>query len=207
MARLIDIHPQNPQQRAVEQAVDVVRSGGLLAYPTDSGYALGAQLGSKEALDRIRSIRRLDDKHHFTVVCKDFAQLGQFVHVDNAIFRAVKNATPGPYTFILPATREVPRRMLHAKKKTVGARIPDHVVVQALLAELGESLLSSTLILPGQSEAMTEGWLVKEELDHQIEAVVESGDVTADPTTVIDFVDGVPEVLREGAGDVSRFVA
>ena len=206
MARLIDIHPQNPQPRAVEQATEIVRGGGLLAYPTDSGYALGAQLGNKEALDRIRAIRRLDDKHHFTVVCKDFAQLGQFVHVDNAIFRAVKNATPGPYTFILPATREVPRRMLHAKKKTVGARIPDHAVVQALLASLGEPLLSSTLILPGETEAMTESWLVKEELDHQVDAVVESGEVTADPTTVIDFVDGVPEVLREGAGDVARFV-
>ncbi|WP_375003644.1 L-threonylcarbamoyladenylate synthase [Aeromicrobium sp. CTD01-1L150] len=206
MARLIDIHPQNPQPRAVEQAMQVVLDGGLLAYPTDSGYALGAQLGNKDALERIRAIRRLDDKHHFTVVCKDFAQLGQFVHVDNAIFRAVKNATPGPYTFILPATREVPRRLLHAKKKTVGARIPDHVVVQALLASLGEPLLSSTLILPEQEEAMTEGWLVKEELNHQVDAVVESGDVTADPTTVIDFADGTAEVVREGAGDSSRFL-
>ncbi len=186
--------------------MQVVLDGGLLAYPTDSGYALGAQLGNKDALERIRAIRRLDDKHHFTVVCKDFAQLGQFVHVDNAIFRAVKNATPGPYTFILPATREVPRRLLHAKKKTVGARIPDHVVVQALLASLGEPLLSSTLILPEQEEAMTEGWLVKEELNHQVDAVVESGDVTADPTTVIDFADGTAEVVREGAGDSSRFL-
>ncbi|MGJ9412271.1 L-threonylcarbamoyladenylate synthase [Aeromicrobium sp. CF4.19] len=206
MARLIEIHPENPQQRAVDQATQVLRDGGLVAYPTDSGYALGAQLGNKDALDRIRSIRQLDDKHHFTVVCKDFSQLGQFVHVDNAIFRAVKNATPGPYTFILPATREVPRRMLHAKKKTVGARIPDHVVVQALLGALDEPLLSSTLILPGEQEAMTQGWLVKEELDQQVDAVIESGEVTADPTTVIDFVDGVPEVVREGAGDTSRFV-
>ena len=205
MARLIDIHPQNPQQRAVEQTVAVLRDGGLIAYPTDSGYALGAQLGNQSALERIRSIRRLDDKHHFTVVCRDFAQLGQFVHVDNAVFRAVKNATPGPYTFILPATREVPRKMLHPKKKTVGARIPDHVVVQALLAELGEPLLTSTLILPGETEAMTESWIVKDELDQQVDVVVESGDVSAEPTTVIDLSDGVADIVRVGAGPTDRF--
>lgn len=205
MARLIDIHPQNPQSRAIEQTVAVLRDGGLIAYPTDSGYALGAQLGNPSALERIRSIRELDDKHHFTVVCRDFAQLGQFVHVDNAVFRAVKAATPGPYTFILPATREVPRKMLHPKKKTVGARIPDHVVVQALLAELGEPLLTSTLILPGETEAMTESWIVKDELDQQVDVVVESGDVSAEPTTVIDLSDGVAEVVRVGAGPTDRF--
>lgn len=205
MARLIDIHPQNPQSRAVEQTVAVLRDGGLIAYPTDSGYALGAQLGNPSALERIRSIRQLDDKHHFTVVCRDFAQLGQFVHVDNAVFRAVKAATPGPYTFILPATREVPRKMLHPKKKTVGARIPDHAVVQALLAELGEPLLTSTLILPGETEAMTESWIVKDELDQQVDVVVESGDVSAEPTTVIDLSDGVAEVVRVGAGPTERF--
>lgn len=205
MARLIDIHPQNPQPRAVEQTVSVLRDGGLIAYPTDSGYALGAQLGNQAALDRIRSIRQLDDKHHFTVVCRDFAQLGQFVHVDNAVFRAVKSATPGPYTFILPATREVPRKMLHAKKKTVGARIPDHAVVQALLAELGEPLLTSTLILPGETEAMTESWMVKDELDQQVDVVVESGDVSAEPTTVIDLSDGVADIVRVGAGPTDRF--
>ncbi|MGI9084736.1 MAG: L-threonylcarbamoyladenylate synthase [Aeromicrobium sp.] len=206
MARYIDIHPENPQQRAVDQAVSVVRDGGLVAYPTDSGYALGSQLGNKDALERIRTIRQLDDKHHFTLVCRDFAQLGQFVHVDNAVFRAVKSATPGPYTFILPATAEVPRRLLHPKKRTVGARIPDHVVVQALLAALGEPLLSSTLILPGETEAMTEGWEVKEELDHLVDAVIESGEVAAAPTSVIDFVDGVADVVRAGAGDIARFV-
>jgi tRNA threonylcarbamoyl adenosine modification protein (Sua5/YciO/YrdC/YwlC family) len=205
MARYIDIHPDNPQQRTVEQAIAVVRDGGLIAYPTDSGYALGAQLGNREALDRIRAIRGLDDKHHFTLVCRDFAQLGQFVHVDNAVFRAVKNATPGPYTFILPATSEVPRRLLHPKKRTVGARIPDHAVVQALLAALGEPLLSSTLILPGETEAMTEAWEVKEALDNAVDAVIESGEVAADPTTVIDFVDGVPEIVRAGAGTTARF--
>jgi len=206
MARYIDIHPENPQQRAVDQAVSVVRDGGLVAYPTDSGYALGSQLGNKDALERIRTIRQLDDKHHFTLVCRDFAQLGQFVHVDNAVFRAVKSATPGPYTFILPATAEVPRRLLHPKKRTVGVRIPDHVVVQALLAALEEPLLSSTLILPGETEAMTEGWEVKEELDHLVDAVIESGEVAAAPTSVIDFVDGVADVVRAGAGDIARFV-
>lgn len=206
MARFIEIHPDNPQQRAVDQAVRVLEDGGLVAYPTDSGYALGAQLGNKDALDRIRAIRQLDDKHHFTLVCRDFAQLGQFVHVDNAVFRAVKSVTPGPYTFILPATAEVPRRLLHPKKKTVGARIPDHAVVQALLAALGEPMLSSTLILPGETEAMTEGWQVEEDLGQLVDAVVESGDVAASPTTVVDFVDGVPEVVRAGAGAVARFV-
>src|SRR3954452_23660248 len=155
MARIIDIHPDNPQQRSVDQAAAILQDGGLIAYPTDSGYALGAQLGNKDALDRIRTIRKLDAKHHFTLVCKDFAQLGQFVQVDNSIFRAVKNATPGPYTFILPATREVPRRLLHEKKKTVGLRIPSSKVVQALLSTLGEPILSTTLILPGSTEAMT----------------------------------------------------
>ncbi len=205
MARIIDIHPQNPQPRAVQQAVSVLTDGGLIAYPTDSGYALGAQLGNADALERIRTIRQLDDKHHFTLVCREFAQLGQLVNLDNAVFRAVKNATPGPYTFILPATREVPKRMLHPKKKTVGVRIPDHEVVRALLDELGEPLLTSTLILPGQDEALTESWVVQDELDGQVDAIVESGDVTAEPTTVVDFVDGVPEVVRAGAGEVSRF--
>lgn len=206
MARFIDIHPDNPQQRAVDQATAIISDGGLIAYPTDSGYALGAQIGNKDALDRIKAIRALDDKHHFTLVCKDFSQLGQFVHVDNAIFRAVKNATPGPYTFILPATKEVPRRLLHDKKKTVGVRIPDSRIVSALLDALGEPILSTTLILPGSTEAMTTAWEISEELDGRIEAVIESGvDVIPEPTTVIDFSDGHAEILRVGAGDPSPF--
>jgi tRNA threonylcarbamoyl adenosine modification protein (Sua5/YciO/YrdC/YwlC family) len=206
MARFIEIHPDNPQQRSVDQAAAVIRDGGLIAYPTDSGFALGAQLGNKDALERIRTIRQLDDKHHFTLVCKDFAQLGQFVHVDNAIFRAVKSATPGPYTFILPATREVPRRLLHEKKKTVGVRIPDSKIVTALLASLGEPMLSTTLILPGSTEPMTTAWEITEALDGQVDAVVESGaDVIAEPTTVIDFSDGFAEVIRVGAGDPAPF--
>ncbi|CCH76368.1 conserved hypothetical protein [Nostocoides japonicum T1-X7] len=205
MARYLEIHPDNPQPRAVSQVVAVLRDGGLVAYPTDSGYALGAQLGDQRAKDRIRDIRQLDEKHHYTVVCKDFAQLGQFVHVDNRVFRAIKAATPGPYTFILPATHEVPRKLLHPKKRTIGVRIPDHRVVQAILAELGEPMLSSTLILPGETDAMTDGWSVKETLDHVVDAVVESGETSAEPTTVVDLSDDVAEVLRVGAGDPSRF--
>lgn len=205
MAKFFDVHPEDPQPRAIAQIADVVRSGGLIAYPTDSCYALGAQLGNKEALDRIRAIRRLDSKHHFTLVCRDFAQLGQFVHVDNKVFRSIKSTTPGSYTFILPATKEVPRRLLHPKKKTVGVRIPDHRMVQALLDELGEPLLSSTLLLPDQETPLTQGWEIKEELDYVVDAVIDSGDCGAEPTTVVDFSSGTGEIVRRGMGDTSRF--
>ncbi|KFU79184.1 tRNA threonylcarbamoyl adenosine modification protein, Sua5/YciO/YrdC/YwlC family [Amycolatopsis lurida] len=205
MARYFDVHPENPQRRAIGQVVDILREDGLIAYPTDSCFALGCQLGNRQGIDRIRSIRKLDDRHHFTLVCQDFAQLGQFVHVDNAVFRAVKASTPGSYTFILPATKEVPRRLLHAKKKTVGVRIPDHVVTQALLGELGEPLLSSTLLLPDQEEPMTQGWDIKERLEHVVDAVIDSGECGVEPTTVIDFSSGEPEIVRRGAGDTSRF--
>ncbi len=157
MARFLDVHPVDPQPRTIAQAVTLLREDGLLAYPTDSGYALGIQLGNRDGLDRIKRLRDLDDRHHFTLVCRDFAQLGQLVKLDNAAFRAVKSATPGPYTFILPATSEVPKRLMHPKKRTVGVRIPEHPVVQALLEELGEPLLSSTLLLPGETEPMTDG--------------------------------------------------
>jgi tRNA threonylcarbamoyl adenosine modification protein (Sua5/YciO/YrdC/YwlC family) len=150
MAKYFDVHPENPQQRSISNVVDLIRSGALVAYPTDSCFALGCQLGNRDGIGRIRSIRNLDDRHHFTLVCQNFAQLSQFVHVDNDVFRAIKAATPGSYTFILPATKEVPRQLLHPKKKTVGVRIPDHVVAQALLANLGEPLLSSTRLLPGE---------------------------------------------------------
>jgi tRNA threonylcarbamoyl adenosine modification protein (Sua5/YciO/YrdC/YwlC family) len=205
MARYFDIHPDNPQRRSIGQVVDLLREDGLIAYPTDSCYALGCQLGNREGIDRIRTIRQLDDRHHFTLVCENFSQLGQFVHISNAVFRSIKAATPGSYTFILPATKEVPRRLLHAKKKTVGVRIPDHIVTQALLEELGEPLLSSTLLLPDEEEPMTQGWEIKELLDHQLDAVVDSGDCGTEPTTVIDFSDDVPEVVRVGAGDPAPF--
>ena len=180
-------------------------AGDLIAYPTDSGYALGAQIGNRDALDRIRTIRDLDAKHHFTLVCRDFAQLGQFVHVDNSIFRAIKSATPGAYTFILPATHDVPKRLLHPKKLTVGVRIPGVPVVRALLEELGEPLVSSTLLLPGEEQPMTQGWEIKETLDHAVDAVVDAGECGTEPTTVIDLSGSEPEVLRVGGGDPSRF--
>ena len=158
MARYFDIHPANPQRRSLTQVADIVRAGGVIAYPTDSCYALGCQLGNRDGMARIRSIRGLGDRHHLTLLCQDFAQLGQFVFVPNPVFRAIKAATPGSYTFILPATKEAPRILQHPRKKTVGVRIPRHVVSQALLAELGEPLVSSTLLLPGQDEPMTQGW-------------------------------------------------
>ncbi|RIV41163.1 L-threonylcarbamoyladenylate synthase [Micromonospora radicis] len=206
MARYFDVHPDNPQPRLIGQVVDLVRRDGLIAYPTDSCFALGCQLGNKDGMDRIREIRQLDAGHHFTLVCRDFAQLGQFVQLDNAVFRAVKAATPGRYTFILPATREVPRRLLHPRKRTVGVRIPEHPVTRALLDELGEPLLSSTLLLPGDDEPLTQGWEIKERLDHTVDAVLDAGDCGTEPTTVVDFSDGEPEIVRVGAGDPTRFV-
>ncbi|GAA1258182.1 L-threonylcarbamoyladenylate synthase [Pseudonocardia aurantiaca] len=205
MARYFDVHPVDPQRRAIVQVVEIVRSGGLIAYPTDSCYALGCQLGEAKGIERIREIRDLDDKHHFTLMCRDFAQLGQLVQISNQVFRAIKSATPGSYTFILPASKEVPRRLLHPKKKTVGVRIPQHVVTQALLAELGEPLLSSTLLLPDEPEPLTTGWEIKERLDHAVDAVLDSGECGTVPTTVVDFSEGEPEIVRRGAGDPSRF--
>jgi tRNA threonylcarbamoyl adenosine modification protein (Sua5/YciO/YrdC/YwlC family) len=205
VARYLDIHPDNPQERLLPQVVDALQDDALIAYPTDSGYALGCRIGNRDARDRILRIRGLDDRHHFTLVCKDFSQLGQLAHVDNAAFRAIRAATPGPYTFILPATPDVPKRLLHPKKRTVGVRIPDHTVVHALLDLLGEPLVSTTLILPEETEPRTMGWDIKEELDHVVDVVVDAGETPAQPTTVVDWSGGAPEVLRVGAGDPSRF--
>lgn len=205
MARYFDVHPASPQRRSIVAVADIVRGGGVIAYPTDSCYALGCQLGNSGGIARIRAIRQLDEKHHLTLVCQDFAQLGRFVHVPNGVFRAVKAATPGSYTFIFKATKEVPRRLQHPGKKTVGARIPRHVVAQALLAELGEPLVSTTLLLPGHDEPMTQGWEIAEELGQVVDAVIDSGDCGTEPTTVIDFSDDEPEIIRRGAGDPSIF--
>ncbi|SES43670.1 tRNA threonylcarbamoyl adenosine modification protein, Sua5/YciO/YrdC/YwlC family [Streptomyces sp. yr375] len=205
MAKYYDVHPENPQPRIISQVAAAIRADALIAYPTDSCYALGCRLGSKDGIDRIRAIRELDDRHHFTLVCQDFAQLGQFVRVDKDVFRAIKASTPGSYTFILPATKEVPRMLQHPKKKTVGVRIPDHVATQALLAELGEPLLSSTLLLPGEAQPMTQGWEIKDRLDHVVDGVLDSGDCGTEPTTVVDFSDGEAKIVRHGAGDTSRF--
>ncbi|SDJ45326.1 tRNA threonylcarbamoyl adenosine modification protein, Sua5/YciO/YrdC/YwlC family [Frankineae bacterium MT45] len=206
MARYLDIHPENPQPRAITQLVAQIRDDALIAYPTDSCFALGCQIGNRDGLNRIREIRHLDEHHHFTLMCHDFAQLAQFVHVPNSVFRMVKASTPGSYTFILPATRDVPKRLLHPKKKTVGVRIPKHTFVQSLLSELGEPLLSSTLLLPDQEEPMTQAWEIKELLDNQVDAVVESGECGTEPTTVVDLSGDEPEVVRVGAGDPSRFL-
>jgi tRNA threonylcarbamoyl adenosine modification protein (Sua5/YciO/YrdC/YwlC family) len=206
VARFWDVHPVDPQPRVIRKVVDVVRQGGLVVYPTDSCFAFGCRLGNADGLQRIRQIRGLDERHHFTLVCRDFAQLGQFVHIDNAVFRLVKASTPGSYTFILPATREVPRRMLHPRKQTVGVRIPKHVVTQALLTELGEPLVSSTVLLPGDEEPMTQAWEIKDRLEHLVDGVLDSGDCGLEPTTVVDLSGPEPEVQRVGAGDPSRFL-
>lgn len=205
-----DIHPVDPQHRLVSQVATRLDEGQLIAYPTDSGYALGCKLGNREGLDRIRRIRHLDDRHHFTLVCSNFSQLGHFVIVSNAYFRLVKSLTPGPYTFILPATHEVPRRMQHPKKRTVGVRIPGTPLVESMLNALGEPLQSSTLIMPGHSDAMGVGWEVAETLEHLVDVVIDSAPdgvgVSTEPTTVIDLSGPEPIVEREGAGDISRFI-
>lgn len=205
MATYYDVHPVNPQPRSITQVVQTMEQGGVVAYPTDSGFALGCQMANHDGLARMREIRGLDDKHHFTLLCRDFAQLGQLVQIDNHVFRAVKAATPGCYTFILPATSEVPRKLLHPKKRTVGVRIPDHTVAQAMLTEIGEPLVTTTLLLPGEDEPPVDGWEIKERLDHLVDAVIDSGDAGREPTTVIDFSDGYAEIVRKGAGDPAPF--
>ncbi|WP_029089834.1 L-threonylcarbamoyladenylate synthase [Brevibacterium album] len=204
-AKILTIHPVDPQPRLIRQAAEVIASGGLIAYPTDSGYALGCALENRSGVDRIIRIRRLDQKHHFTLMCHDFAQLGQFVIIDNAAFRAVKSLTPGPYTFIMKATKEVPRKMMHPKKHSVGARIPQNPTALALVEEVGEPLLSSTLILPGHTDAMTDSLAVSDEIGNDVDLIVDSGEPGTEPTSVIDFTEGAAIVRREGAGDVSRF--
>ena len=205
MAKYFDVHPQDPQPHSIAQVAAMLRDDAIIAYPTDSCYALGCRLDNPTGGERIRVLRSLDDKHHLTLVCADFAQLGQLVQLNNAAYRAIKASTPGPYTFILPATKEVPRRLAHPKKRTVGVRIPDHPVVRALLRQLGEPMVSSTLLLPDDDEPMTDGWQIKEQLDHVIDAVVDAGDCGTEPTTVVDWSEGFPEVVRVGAGDPARF--
>lgn len=205
MAQYYDVHPDNPQPRKINQVVQILNDGGLVAYPTDSGYALGCRLGNAEGIARIKRIRQLDEKHHFTLVVDEFAKLGAYVDMDNWVFRSIKSVTPGSYTFILPATREVPKMMQHPKKRSVGVRIPHHTTVHALLNALGEPMLSSTLLLPGQDESPTDGWHIKELLDHDVDAVLDCGEVTSDPTTVVDMTGADPVVLRVGAGDPAPF--
>lgn len=203
MARYFDVHPRDPQPRSIGQVVDLIRNDALIVYPTDSCYAFGCRMDNRSGPERIRAIRELTDRHDFTLVCADMSQVGHLVRLGNADFRTIKAATPGPYTFILPATKEVPRRLANPRKKTVGIRIPDHPVVRAILRELGEPLLSSTVLLPGDDDPMTEGWQIKEELDHVVDAVIDGGDCGTEPTTVVDLSSGVPEVTRKGAGDLA----
>lgn len=210
MVSYIDVHPVNPQPRNIARVAGILRDGGLIAYPTDSGYALGCALDNRDGLDRIRAIRKLDQKHHFTLMCRDFAQLGQFVIVGNAAFRTIKALTPGPYTFILKATKEVPRRTLHAKRHSVGVRIPDNRVTLDLVEEMGEPILSSTLILPSEDAsdpqvAETTAWEIEDKIGHALDAIIDGGDVGGEPTTVVDFSEDEPVIRREGAGDLSRF--
>ena len=206
MAQYFQIHPDNPQPRLIRQAVEILRSGGVVAYPTDSSYALGCTIGNKEAMEKIRRIRRVDDDHNFTLVCRDLSELSVYARVDNEGYRLLKRFTPGPYTFILGATREVPRRLQHPKKKTIGLRVPDFPIVTSLLEQLDEPILSSTLIMPGESLPMNDAEEIRELLEHQIEMVIDGGPCDLEATTVVDLESGVPKVLRAGKGDPSVFL-
>ncbi|MGB6977442.1 MAG: L-threonylcarbamoyladenylate synthase [Gammaproteobacteria bacterium] len=206
MGQLFHIHPDNPQLRLIRQAVAIVQQGGVIVYPTDAAYALGCQIGEKTAQDRIRQLRQLDPQHHFTLICRDLSQVANYATVDNPTFRLLKAYTPGPYTFILPATHEVPRRLQHPKRKTIGLRIPHHAVTQALLAELGQPLLSVTLSLPGDDRPLTDPEEISHRLQSQVDLIILSGAGEIIPTTVIDLVSGVPKVIREGKGDPRPFL-
>jgi tRNA threonylcarbamoyl adenosine modification protein (Sua5/YciO/YrdC/YwlC family) len=205
MSQFFQVHPDNPQKRLINQAVDILRKGGVIAYPTDSGYALGCHLGDKSASDRIKRIRKLDDKHNFTLVCRDLSDIGTYAKVDNTTYRLLKTYTPGAYTFILDATSEVPRRLLHPKRRTIGVRVPDNAVVHALLGELGEPIMSSTLILPGETEPMTDPEDIRDALEHELDLIIDGGFCGMEATTVVNFTSGNPEVTRVGKGDPSPF--
>ena len=204
MAQFFAIHPENPQERLVKQAAEIVRQGGVIVYPTDSCYALGCQMGNKEAMERILAIRQIDLKHHLTLMCADLSELGTYAKVDNSQFRQLKAATPGAYTFILPATKEVPNRTLHPKRKTIGLRVPDNKIALALLAELGEPMLSCTLMLPEETEPQTDPYEIRNLLEHAVDLIIDGGWCGTEPTTVIDMTDGT-ELIRQGAGDTSVF--
>jgi len=200
LSQYFELHPQNPQPRLLRQAVQILQGGGLIAYPTDSCYALGCHIGDVAALERIRRLRAADRHHQFTLVCADLAQIARFARVETWQFRILKSATPGPFTFLLPATRETPRRLQHPQRRTIGVRIPDHVVPRALLALLGEPIMSSTLLLPGEEMPLNDGREIRARLEHQIDAVLDSGSCGLQPTTVIDLSVSPPVVLRQGLG-------
>lgn len=205
MAQYFNIHPDDPQQRLIRQAAEIFRNGGVVAYPTDSSYALGCMLGNKDAQERIRAIRGVDEDHHFTLVCRNLAEIAVYARVDNSQFRLLKANTPGSYTFILQASREVPRRLQHPKRSTIGLRVPDHAVTLALLEELDEPLLSMTLMLPGDDAPLSEAWEIRDRLERQVDLVIDAGACDVQPTTVIDLTGDAPELVRLGKGDPARF--
>ena len=203
MARLIELHPEDPQPRRIAAIAQIMRSGGLIAYPTDSSYAFGCHIGDKRCIDRIHRIRRTDKKHNFTLVCKDLSEISLYARVDNWAYRMIKSMTPGPYTFILPATREVPKRLQNPKRRTIGIRVPDHVVVQAILDSLGEPIMSSTLLLPDDDTPLTDPHDIEARIGRQVDVIIDAGPTGIEPTTVIDLSHGSVEILRVGLGDVS----
>lgn len=205
MTRYLSIHADDPQPRMLAQAAEILRAGGVLAFPTDSCYALGCCLGDKEAVERIRQIRNVDDRHHLTLMCRDLSEIAQFARVDNAQYRLLKATTPGSYTFILEGTKELPRRVLHPKRKTIGLRVPANRIALSLLAELGEPLLTSTLHLPGDEAPLTEGWEIQDRLEDQLELILDGGHCGTEPTTVIDLTSLPPELLRVGRGPLEPF--
>jgi tRNA threonylcarbamoyl adenosine modification protein (Sua5/YciO/YrdC/YwlC family) len=205
VSQFYQIHPENPQARLIRNAVDIIHNGGVLVYPTDSGYALGCHIGDKTALDRIRRIRKLDDKHNFTLVCRDLSEIATYAKVNNTSYRLLRHTTPGAYTFILQATSEVPRRLMHPKRKTVGLRVPDNAIAAALLADLGEPLMSVTLIMPGDEFPLTDPYDIRETLEHEVDLVIDGGYCGMEPTTVVDLADDRSVILRAGKGDVTPF--
>ncbi len=205
MSQFFQIHPENPQERLIRQAVDIIRKGGVIAYPTDSGYALGCHLGDKKAIERIKRIRRLDNKHNFTLVCSDLSDISTYAKVDNEVYRLLKTYTPGAYTFILDATTEVPRLLLHPKRRSIGVRIPDHKITLALLAELGEPLMSTTMIMPESEYPETDPYEIRQFLEHELDLIIDGGACTMEVTSVLDVREMPPTVIRAGKGDVSDF--
>jgi len=205
MSQFFQIHPENPQTRLIRQAATIVQEGGVIVYPTDSGYALGCHLGDKQALERIRKIRMLDEKHNFTLVCRDLSELAVYAKVDNIAYRALRSHTPGPYTFVLLATNEVPRRLKHPKRKTIGLRVPDNVIAQSLLEVLGEPMMSVTLILPGDDIPLLDPYDIRSVLQQQVDLVIDGGYCGMEATSVIDLSDETPVILRQGAGSTAEF--
>ena len=205
MSQFFQIHPDNPQARLIRQAVDIIRAGGVVVYPTDSAYALGCHIGDKQALDRIRRIRKLDDRHNFTLVCRDLSEIATYAKVDNKVYRMLRACTPGPYTFILKATSEVPRRLLHPKRKTVGLRVPANPITEALLADLAEPLMSVTLIMPGDEYPLIDPYDIRQVLEHDVDLVIDGGYCGMEASTVVDLADEIPLVLRAGKGDTAPF--